>query len=95
MPARVSEPSAGQTNPAPTFNWPVRRALTRNNKVDMAVPSGPPCITDNGEAAARAGRAMARRPVAGQGRGKVTLITGAARGQGRAHAVGLAEQGSR
>jgi len=31
----------------------------------------------------------------GRVEGKVTLITGAAPGQGRAHAVALAEQGSR
>jgi hypothetical protein len=78
-----------------TFNWPVRRALTRNNKVDMAGSLRPPYITDDGkpqpERAARwqAGQSM------GSVEGKVALIAGAAPGQGRAHAVGLAEQGSR
>lgn len=47
-----------------------RGALARCNKVDMAIPSGRLAITVNSEAAARAGRAMARRPVDGQGRGK-------------------------
>jgi len=67
--------------------------LTRNNKVDMAGSLRPPCITDDGEAAARAGRAMASRPVDRQGREKVTLITGAAPGQGRAHAFGVGRAG--
>jgi hypothetical protein len=55
----------------------------------------PPYITDDGKAQPeRAARWQAGQSM-GSVEGKVALIAGAAPGQGRAHAVGLAEQGSR